>query len=562
MELSECRDQWFLDEKYGCWCLEDVLYTPAATTPKFQRLSIFVPKALVNADGSFKEEAKSVPVVFENNSAGYMQMPHVWLGGPRCYAEPYLAHGLVYVSAGCRGRESRDARGRLVKGPCALVDLKTAIRFLRHNRAVLPGDWDRIISAGWSAGGALSTLLAVTGDNENYLPYLEANGAFMDESDAIFAAQIYCPIVDLEHADLAYEWMFRADKENEDSPAGPAEVMTPFKEALSAVLAKRYVAYFNSLNLRHPVTNEVLRLGEDGRSGNAYDYLMDRLNDSATDYLTRLEAGRLPQKYSAADYISGNYMAKAPAPMDGPKPDHDPGMHHAGPGMQLPPEGGKPPKDGMPPMGGKPPAPPSLGDLVSRPPKGVPFIDMKPQFIDVPGTAKPWLTWDGERACVSDLDSYVLNHRRRMKPCTSFDKLDMDSGENQAFGTPERDFVHYVPDIADAIEELKDAYPAEYAKYYAAYAEARGDEALAERIRLLNPLSFIGTEEKSVLAKHYRIRVGASDADTSLSVAMMLALKLRNADYGTVDYALVWDLPHCEADYPGDVLEWIDAICN
>lgn len=555
MELADCRDQWHYDEKFGCWCLEDILYTPAATTPKFQRLSIFVPKALLNADGSFPEEAKKVPVVFENNSAGYMQMPHVWLGGPRCYAEQYLAHGLIYVSCGCRGRESRDLNGKLVKGPCALVDLKTAIRFLRHNRDVLPGDWDRIISAGWSAGGAMSSLLAVTGDNENYLPYLKENGAFLEESDAIYAAQIYCPIVDLEHADLAYEWMFRADKENEDSPAGPPEVMTPFKEALSAVLAKRYVEYFNALKLRHPKTNEPLQLNEDGRSGSGYDYLMERLNDSATDYLTRLEDGKLPQKYSAADYISGNYMAKAPSPM-GPKPDHDPGMHHAGPGMQLPPMGEKPP------FGDKPPAPPSLGDLVSRPPKGVPFIDMKPEFIDVPGSAKPWLTWDGRKAVISDLDTYVLNHRRRMKPCTSFDKLDMDSGENQAFGTPERDFVHYVADIADAIAELKDTYPAEYARYYEAYAEVASDAALAERVRLLNPLSFIGTEEKSAQAKHYRIRVGASDADTSLSVAMILALKLQNAGCGTVDYALVWDQPHSEADYPGDVLAWIDSICD
>ena len=30
MELAECRDKWFFDEKYDCWCLEDVLYTPKA----------------------------------------------------------------------------------------------------------------------------------------------------------------------------------------------------------------------------------------------------------------------------------------------------------------------------------------------------------------------------------------------------------------------------------------------------------------------------------------------------------------------------------------------------
>lgn len=313
------------------------------------------------------------------------------------------------------------------------------------------------------------------------------------------------------------------------------------------MLAKRYLEYFNSLHLRHPVTGEVLVLNEDSRSGNAYDYLMERLNDSATDYLSRLEAGKLPEKYSAADYISGNYIAKAPAPK-GPKPNHDPGMHHAGPGMPLPP------------MGEKLPAPPSLGDLVSRPPKGMPFIDMNPQFIDVPGSAKPWLTWDGKKATVSDLDTYVLNHRRRMKPCTSFDKLDMDSGENQAFGTPEQDYVHYVPAIADAIAELKDRFPEEYAKFYEAYASVAGDPALEERVRLFNPLSFIGTEERSNQAKHYRIRVGASDADTSLSVSMTLALKLENAACGTVDYALVWDQPHSEADYPGDVLAWIDSI--
>lgn len=542
MELSECRGKWRLDEKHGAWCLEDILYTPVATTPKFQRLSIFVPSRLMRADGSFAEEARKTPVVFENNSAGYMQMPHVWLDGPRCYAQQYLDHGLIYVSAGCRGRESRDANGRLIKGPCTLVDLKTAIRFLRHNREVLPGDWDRIISAGWSAGGAMSSLLAVSGDNENFLPYLEANGAFLEESDAIFAAQIYCPIVDLEHADLAYEWMFQADRECEDSPAGPAETMTPFKEALSAVLAKRYVAYFNSLRLRHPATGEVLALNEDGRSGSAYDYLMERLNDSATDYLTRLEAGKLPETYSAADYLSGNYLAKVPAPK-APRPDRDSDTRR-----------------GTQPMGGKPPAPPSLGDLVSRPPEGTPFVDRKPQFLQVPGSPKPWLTWDGRRATVSDLDTYVRNHRRRMKPCTAFDKLDMDSGENQAFGTPEQDYVHYVPAIAHAIAQLKDRFPEEYARYYEAYASAAGDPALEERVRLLNPLSFIGTEEKSSQAKYYRIRVGASDADTSLSVSMTLALKLQNADCGTVDYALVWDQPHSEADYPGDVLEWIDSI--
>lgn len=38
----------------------------------------------------------------------------------------------------------------------------------------------------------MSTLISVTGNSPLYTPYLEANGAFMDERDDVFAAQIYC----------------------------------------------------------------------------------------------------------------------------------------------------------------------------------------------------------------------------------------------------------------------------------------------------------------------------------------------------------------------------------
>lgn len=546
MELADCRDKWIFDETHRCWCLEDILYTAKATVPKFQRLSVFVPEKLLNPDGTFPAEAKNVPIVFENNSAGYMQMPHVWLDGPRCYAQQYLDHGLIYVSCGCRGRESRDENGKLMgKLPITLVDLKTAIRFLRHNRAVLPGDWEKIISVGWSAGGAMSALLAVTGDNRHYIPYLEQNGAFMDESDAVFAAQIYCPIIDLEHADMAYEWMFRADTVCEDSPAGPAETMTPFKEALSAKLAARYVRYFNSLGLKDPATGAPLKLDEGGRSGSGYDYFMERLNASAADFLRRLSKGELPQTYDVQDYLTGNYTYLAPAPAPSGPP---PAAHHAGPGEALP---------------DLPPRPIGLGDLVSRPPRGVPYQGFEPPMAEFRGKDKRgWLSWDGQEAVIADLDAYVLHHRHRMKPCTSFDKLDMDSGENQAFGTPEVDYVHFSQDTAQAIADLKDEYPEECARYGAAFGALEGDAALAERIDLSNPMKFIGTAEQSRQAKHYRIRVGASDADASLSVSMTLALKLQNAGCGTVDYAMVWDQPHSEADYPGEVCRWIDEICK
>jgi hypothetical protein len=137
----------------------------------------------------------------------------------------------------------------------------------------------------------------------------------------------------------------------------------------------------------------------------------------------------------------------------------------------------------------------------------------------------------------------------------------MDSGENRLFGMAEKDYMHFNTEIADAILELKEEFPKEYETYYPSYAEAIGDETLAERIYLMNPLNYIGTTEKSDMAAYYRIRVGASDADTSFAVSMVLALKLAAAGM-PVDYAFVWEKPHCEADYPNEVCDWVEEICK
>ncbi len=561
-ELKDCCDKWIFNKDYNCWCLEDILYTFRATTPKFQRMSIFVPAAFLNDDGTVNPNgtvgrftAKTSPIVFKNNAAGYMQMPHTWLGGPRDDAEKYLTRGMIYVTCGSRGRESRDSNGILCgKSPWTLVDLKTGIRFLRHNSNALPGDFSHIISIGSSAGGAMSSLIGITGNDPRYLPFLEQNGAFIEESDAVYAAQIYCPIVDLDHADIAYEWQFQNDPENESSPAGPAGVMTPFQAALSRKLAAFYIKYFNSLALKHPKTGESLTLNEDGRSGSGYDYLMTLLETSAADYLKRLENGEMPEKYSAEDYISGNYThmveIKSPAPERCEDSNRDSlGLHHAGTAVMMPPEGNAPE------------TPLSLGDLVSRPPNGEPYKGLELPKAEVSGTDKrDWLSWNGQKAHISNLDDFILHYRRRMKPCTSFDTLGMDSGENQEFGTPERDYMHFSEYIAPAIAELKETFPDEYERYYKCWSGVAGDKALAERKLLINPMYLIDSTQ-SVTADFFRIRTGTYDADTAFTISMALALKLIESGKN-VDYALVWDKPHCEADYSGELCDWIERICT
>ena len=573
MELQDCKNDWFFSEKHGCWCLEDILYTEKAQVPKFQRLSIYVPAEYMKESGEIDWEgrcgnytASTAPVILQNNSAGYMQMPHMWLDGPRCSARQYLDRGFVFVTCGNRGSESKDEKGKLCgKSPANLVDLKTVIRFLRHNAAYVPGNLERLISIGTSAGGAMSSLLGLTGNHEDFLPYLKENGAFMEERDDVYASQIYCPIADLEHADFAYEWMFFADKKNEASHAGPAGVMTPFQEALSAKLKDRYIRYFNSLGLVVPdnyVSQQSeaslepgmsLQIKEDGRSGSAYEYLMNLLNEAATLYLKKLESGELEESYSVEDYLSGNYEYQTMAPRGETKEDKEADLMqgHAGPGVALQKNREKEL---------------TLGDMMSRPAEGEVVENMEPPMITVQGKDKrKWLSWDGKKAQITGLDEYILNYRRRMKPCTAFDTLGIRSGENRVFGDDNRPYMHFNPEIAEVIAELTQDSSVEFAqdcrRYYESYKMAVGDEELARRVYLFNPLNYVDGKDEEKGTKYYRIRVGAYDADTSLTISMTLALKLAAAGKN-VNYALVWDKPHCDADYPGEVCDWIEEICK
>ena len=117
-----------------------------------------------------------------------------------------LSRGYIVASAGARGRTNTNEKGEFTgKAPAGVVDLKAAIRYLKYNDAVMLGDANKIISNGTSAGGAMSTLLGATGNHPDYDPYLKKIGA-ADSSDDVFAVSAYCPIINLENADMAYEW--------------------------------------------------------------------------------------------------------------------------------------------------------------------------------------------------------------------------------------------------------------------------------------------------------------------------------------------------------------------
>ena len=142
-----------------------------------------------------------------------------------------LALGFVVVEVGCRGRENQFPDGSFYgKAPAAVVDLKAAIRYIRHNRGIFPGDPEKIITTGGSGGGWQSTLLAASGNCKWFAPYLDALGA-AQERDDVFISYSTSPIIDHEHMDGGIEWQ------------GGSLLTDPKEQAISGGYAADFAAY-------------------------------------------------------------------------------------------------------------------------------------------------------------------------------------------------------------------------------------------------------------------------------------------------------------------------------
>lgn len=279
---------------------ENIVYVQHPVDTSVQKMNIYIPEEYFTGKSINGYTAATAPIFFPNKVGGYMPaqpastknngmsgmppmngqfppmgdkkpdgmppmnggmppmnggMPPMGFGGPRQNTVLVaLSKGYIVASAGARGRTSKDANGIYTgKAPAAIADLKAAIRYLKFNDNNMPGDANKIISNGTSAGGAMSTLLGATGNNPDYEPYLKALGAAA-ATDDIFAVSAYCPIINLENADMAYEWQFNGI--HTYSRGGPMQgntqggsELTATQIAISAQLKALFPAYLNSLHL-------------------------------------------------------------------------------------------------------------------------------------------------------------------------------------------------------------------------------------------------------------------------------------------------------------------------
>lgn len=293
---------------------EKIIYVAKPVDTTYEVMNIYIPEAYFEGKSIHGYTAATAPIFFPNKIGGYMpglpatalqqkddfpgggMMPDGMpqpngmrppndtntmkraqggMGGPMGSKQQSavftaLSKGYIVASAGARGRTTKDKTGIYTgKAPAAIVDLKAAIRYLKYNDAKMPGDANKIISNGTSAGGAMSVLLGATGNHADYEPYLKALGA-AKATDDIFAVSAYCPITNLDNADAAYEWQFNGVNSYVQrsmgmptGSAGTSNVLSQQQIEVSEQLKKLFPDYVNSLRLTDNRSN-ALTLDENG----------------------------------------------------------------------------------------------------------------------------------------------------------------------------------------------------------------------------------------------------------------------------------------------------------
>ena len=297
---------------------EGIPYVSKPVEPDYQQINIYIPEAYYEGGSINGYTAATAPIFLPNQIGGYMPakpgVPGERRHGDQQGADAMqtaLAKGYIVASPGASGRTSPTG-----KAPAAIYDLKAAVRYLRHNDAAMPGDAEKIISNGTSAGGALSILLGASiTDGDDRKLFVEIMGA-ADARDDIYAVSAYCPISILEHADAAYEWEFNGvhDYEKMDITMLDYKVerklvkgtLDAAEQRVSDELKAQFPAYVNSLGLKN-AQGEPLTLNADG-SGSFRDYVAAFVAAAAN---AELQKGTDPAALQAENpwlTIDGNHV--------------------------------------------------------------------------------------------------------------------------------------------------------------------------------------------------------------------------------------------------------------
>ncbi len=485
------------------YSLTNVAYCTNVVDEAYQYMNIYVPAAYIEGGECNGYTAETAPVIIENNCMGWNSST------PGSANTAYLAEGFVHVNVGARSRNAETG-----KMPAPVVDQKSAVRCLRLNDGVIPGDKEKIISLGSSGGGQMSSILGATGNMDEYYPYLyesgaagivrNADGSYTSTiNDDIYGSMCFCPIADLNNADLAYAWLRFDTGETGASTMFSGEIaFSEFQLALQDDLAVAYCEYINSLGLVNEEGKELtFDLQADGtpdpRSGSFYDQILENISDALNAWIS---AGAYAESSSS----------------------------------------------------------------------GEPY-DSAEAYIATLSDTESWLIQNADGSyAVTDLAGFLNGTGlARNKDIPGFDTF-FATEEGNGFGVIGEDGVHFSASVAAVLEANYDEY-----KTMDGFAEQDVDEYIAQAVRediqeqayLMNAtqimLAVANGEEESDIARCWRTRNGTADEHTSFTIAYDLCMAAVMAG-AEADYSLVWNMPHGsnEGETTGTFAEWVHAICG
>ena len=251
-----------------------------------QYMNIYVPEEYFNNGTVNGYNTQTAPIFMPNAVGGYMpsqaMTPKVENGKPNSVVYA-LSRGYVVASPATRGRTNKASDGNFIgKAPAVIVDLQAATAYLHANDSTMPGNANRIITNGTSAGGAVSLLQGAAGNSSDFQPYLQALGAATAATN-VYAVSAYAPITNLDAADMAYEWSYNGITSFNKVSMGQGELpqanvagnSAPPQRTMQRVnlnaddvgysnlLKEHFPEYVNNLQL-HDSVGRVLKLDKNG----------------------------------------------------------------------------------------------------------------------------------------------------------------------------------------------------------------------------------------------------------------------------------------------------------
>jgi len=516
LDWAQYQEQWERSEDGTYYALRFVYYATNILSRNHQYMNIFVPVAYLHDDGTVNEQgscngytARTAPVILVNGCAGWMSST------PMEAMFDYIREGFVHISVGARSRDLGPAG----KAPSACVDQKAAVRMLRLHDRLIPGDKEKIISCGGSGGGQMSSILGATGNMPDYFPHLyeigaaglerNADGSYTSTiRDDIFASQCYCPIADIDNADMAYAWQ-RFDDPNiefEDFGTPGKQKLSPFQQEYQRDLAKAYGAYLNGLGLQNE-DGAALALTDDLRGGSYYEQILQNISDALNKFLAEKTGADGSLTFEEAHGF-------------GPK------------------------------------------ETVSYPSVEAYLAALK--------DTDQWLRRDEAGFHVTDLPGFCQGTGlKRGKSVPGFDTFHCKA-ENNAFGNADEEAVHFSAADGAVLKENLEKYRTLHgfeACDAAGYIADSAREDLKRQTYLMNATHILldnaKGKVKSDFSGHWRTRNGTADEHTAFTIAynLCMAAKMAGAD---VDYALIWNAGHgdVDGDGTGSFAQWVHDICK